>query len=73
MAIGGRTPKASAVRKTTCFGCPPRPVGTMLRMYGSGYDARVFSVIFWLSNLTLRVDGSSSTFSRIVPNICVVR
>ena len=31
-AIGGSTPKASAVRKTTLRGWPPRPVGTAFAM-----------------------------------------
>ena len=33
---GGRTPKASQVRKTTCDGCPARPEGTWLGMKSIG-------------------------------------
>jgi len=32
----------------------------------------VFSVIDWFAKSTRRVPGSSTTFSRIVPNISVV-
>jgi len=40
-------------------------------MNGSGYDARVFSVIVWSSNRTRRC-SSRTTFSSTVPNMRVV-
>ena len=43
--IGGKTPKASQVRKMTFFGCPPFSECSMLLMWLIGYDTRVFSVI----------------------------
>ncbi len=43
-AIGGRTAKASAARKTTELGCPARFVGSAFAMRSSLYAARVFSV-----------------------------
>ena len=44
LAIGGRTPKASAVRKMMVRGCSPQPDGTAPGMKLRGYEALVFSV-----------------------------
>ena len=66
------TPDASQVRKMMFFGWPARFSGTALPMNSSGYDARVFSVSVGSSRSMRRVTGSKTTFSRIVPNRCVV-
>ncbi len=71
-AMGGMTPDASQVRKMTFFGWPARFSDRALPMNSSGYDARVFSVRAGSSRSMRRVTGSKTTFSRIVPNRCVV-
>ena len=71
-AIGGRTPKASAVSMTTLAGWPPWPPGTWLSMNSIVYAARVFSVYFDESRSSSRVMGSKSTFSSTVPKRRVV-
>ena len=53
------------------FGWPARFSGRALSMNSSGYDARVFSVSDSSSRSMIRVTGSNTTFSRIVPNRCV--
>ena len=72
LAIGGITPKASAVSMTRFFGCPARPVFEALGMKCIGYAARVFSVFEPSSKSQTRVIGSNATFSRTVPKRWVV-
>jgi hypothetical protein len=43
--MGGKTPKASAVRKKTLRGWPAIPSVTMLLIRVMGYEPRVFSVM----------------------------
>jgi hypothetical protein len=43
LAIGGRTPKASAVSMMTFLGWPARPVSEAFGIKSMGYAARVFS------------------------------
>src|SRR4051812_48396528 len=71
-AIGGKTPKASAVNITIFRGWPPRPDGTAFSMNEIGYAARVFSVYRSSSRSRARVTGSNTTFSSTVPNRRVV-
>ena len=71
-AIGGRIPKASAVRNTTLLGCPAIFDGWAFGICSSSYAARVFSV-FESSSRSITPRSSVATFSRIVPNVCVVR
>ena len=71
-AIGGRTANASAARKTTELGWPARFVGSAFAMRSSLYAARVFSV-FESSSRSTAPASSTATFSRIVPNVRVVR
>src|SRR6478736_4085527 len=71
-AIGGSTAKASAARKTTELGCPARFVGRAFAMRSSLYAALVFSV-FASSSRSTTPASSTATFSRIVPNVRVVR
>ena len=72
LLIGGSTPKASAVRNTTCLGAGATPVGSALPMKWSGYAARVFSVNRSESRSSSRVSGNMSVFSRMVPKRLVV-
>ncbi len=70
--MGGSTPNASAVRKTTFLGPGATPVGSALPMKWSGYAARVFSVKRSESRSRSRVPSVKSVFSRIVPKRFVV-
>jgi hypothetical protein len=64
-------PKASAVSITTDEGCPARLSGCAFAICSSLYAARVFSV-FDASSRSSRPRASTTTFSRIVPKVCVV-
>ena len=70
--MGGRTPNASAVRKTTLRGPGATPVGSALPMKWSGYAARVFSVRRSESRSSSRPPSTKSVFSRMVPKRFVV-
>ena len=70
--MGGRTPKASAVRKMSVLGWPARPTSEALEMNETGKAPRVFSVRASESRSSWRVASSMTTFSRIVPKRRVV-
>ena len=56
---------------TTELGCPARFSGCAFAICSSLYAARVFSVFESSSRSSLPC-SSIATFSRIVPNVCVV-
>ena len=70
--MGGRTPKASAVRKMSVRGWPVMPGSTAFEMKVTGNAPRVFSVSASESRSRIRVSGSMATFSRMVPKRLVV-
>ena len=69
LAIGGRIPNASAVRKMTVDGWPARLAGSAFAISSSLYAARVFSV-FDASSRSVTPFSSIATFSSTVPNAC---
>jgi hypothetical protein len=71
LEIGGNTPETSHVSMNIFLGLGPLAPGTALLINSRGYDARVFSVYIASSRSRCRKRVSKTTFSRIVPNICV--
>lgn len=69
LETGGRTEKASQVRKMMFLGCPVTAGNLALGMNSRGYEARVFSVMEISLKLTSLVWSSSPTFSSTVPNL----